>query len=88
MADFANPDGLDGLDGNVYVASENSGTAALGTAGTDGIGDMSPQTREYSNVDMAEEFTRMIATQGAYNASATAFRTLDEITQTARDLIV
>ena len=45
-------------------------------------------THELSNVDLAEQFTRMIATQSAYNASATAFRTLDEVIQSARDLIV
>lgn len=88
LADFANPDGLDALDGNVYVESSASGAATLGSANTAGLGTIIPVTHELSNVDLAEQFTRMIATQSAYNASATAFRTLDEVIQSARDLIV
>jgi flagellar hook protein FlgE len=41
---------------------------------------------ERSNVDLPQEFTRMLVTQKAYNASATAFRTTDEMTTIARDL--
>jgi flagellar hook protein FlgE len=41
---------------------------------------------ELSNVDLAEEFSHMIVTQNAYNASATSFRTVDEMTEIARDL--
>jgi len=37
-------------------------------------------------VDLADEFTLMIMTQNAYNSSATVFRTVDEMLQTARDL--
>jgi flagellar hook protein FlgE len=49
-------------------------------------GEISPQTLEKSNVDLAREFTRMMLTQNAYNSSATAFRTIDEMTEVARDL--
>lgn len=87
LADFANPDGLDPLSGNVYAQSVESGTPALGGAGDNGLGRISPQTLETSNVDLAQEFSRMMLTQNAYNSSATAFRTVDEMTETARDLL-
>ena len=45
-----------------------------------------PNTRELSNVVLAQEFTSMIRTQHAYNSSATVFRTVDEMIETARDL--
>jgi flagellar hook protein FlgE len=86
LADFANPDGLAALSGNVYAESEASGSASLGAANSGGRGHLLPGTVEQSNVDLASEFTRMIMTQNAYNSSATAFKTVDEMTQTARDL--
>jgi len=86
LADFANVDGLTPLAGNVYTVSEKSGEAAIGAAGTDGLGAIIPNAIETSNVDLAHEFSRMIMTQNAYNSSATAFRTVDEMTELARDL--
>ncbi len=86
LAAFANPDDLDARNGNVYAQSPVSGTAELGAAGTNGFGRIIPQAHELSNVDLAQEFSHMIVTQNAYNASATSFRTVDEMTEIARDL--
>jgi flagellar hook protein FlgE len=86
LADFANADGLDTLPGNVYAASAASGAAVLGSAGESGLGAIAPQAIERSTVDLAQEFSRMILTQKAYNSAASAFRTIDEMSQTARDL--
>jgi flagellar hook protein FlgE len=41
---------------------------------------------EQSNVDLADQFTKMIVTQLAYSSSATVLRTADEMTQQAGDL--
>lgn len=86
IADFNNPDGLGGLSGNVYAATAESGGALLASAGDGGRGAIAPDTMETSNVDLGDEFGRMIQTQNAYNSSATAFRTIDEMTEVARDL--
>jgi flagellar hook protein FlgE len=86
LADFVNPDGLAPLSGNVYAVSGDSGPPVLGGAGEAGLGLISPGTVETSNVDLAQEFSRMILTQNAYNSAATAFRTLVEMSETARDL--
>lgn len=86
LAAFANPDGLDARNGNVYAQSPLSGTAELGSAGTGGLGRILPSAHELANVDLAQEFSHMIVTQNAYNASATSFRTVDEMTEVARDL--
>lgn len=86
LADFANADGLDILPGNVYGASAASGAAVLGMAGENGLGVIVPRAIERSTVDLADEFSRMILTQKAYNSAATAFRTVDEMSETARDL--
>ena len=86
IADFANPDGLGGLSGNVYEQTATSGAAILDGAGEAGRGIIAASTLEKSNVDLGDEFSHMILTQNAYNSSATAFRTLDEMTEVARDL--
>jgi flagellar hook protein FlgE len=86
LADFASPDGLDPLSGNVFAASAASGAPSVGQAGENGLGEITPSALELSNVSLEDEFSRMIVTQSAYNSSATAFRTMDEMTETARDL--
>jgi flagellar hook protein FlgE len=86
IADFANPEGLLPLSGNVYQASSESGVPVFNAAGKNGSGSVMPSVVELSNVDLADQFSRMILTQNAYNSSATAFRTLDEVMQVARDL--
>ncbi len=86
IADFNNPDGLAERNGNVYVESGLSGPALIGAAGENDLGSILAFAQEISNVDIAEEFTKMIRTQHAYNASALSFRTTDEMTEVARDL--
>jgi flagellar hook protein FlgE len=87
LADFVNPDGLKQTSGNVFVEGGDSGPPVLGSAGEAGLGRISSSTLEQSNVDLAGEFSRMILTQNAYNSSATAFKTLDEMSEVARDLM-
>ena len=86
IADFTNPDGLGRLAGDVFARTPQSGAAMLAGAGDGGRGAIAGETLEQSNVDLEDEFGRMIMTQKAYNSSATAFRTLDEMAQVASDL--
>ncbi|MBL6958349.1 MAG: flagellar hook-basal body complex protein [Rhodospirillales bacterium] len=86
LAIFSNPNGLEPRNGNTYALTGESGPASLVSAASDGYAQFSPFSREMSNVDLADEFTKMIMTQNAYNSSATVFRTLDEMVQSARDL--
>jgi flagellar hook protein FlgE len=86
LATFTNANGLFAKNGNVFFETADSGNATLRTAGEGGYGAIAPFSREISNVDLAEEFTKMIMTQTAYNTSSTVFRTVDEMTTIARDL--
>lgn len=86
LAVFSNPDGLEMINGNLFKQSEQSGTANIIAPGENTYGSLSGNALEISNVDVAAEFTNMIVTQQAYNSSATVFRTVDEMTVTARDL--
>ncbi|WP_430748835.1 flagellar hook-basal body complex protein [Clostridium intestinale] len=88
MASFRNSEGLTSLGKNLYEASANSGTATiksgLETTGEDnskGYGDNVQGMLEMSNVDLAEQFTDMIVTNRAFQASGKMITTGDEILQ-------
>jgi fagellar hook-basal body proteins len=86
LATFANTDGLTPLAGNVYAANDNSGDPVVQGVGEGGTGILIPEALESSNVEMEDQYSRMIQTQQAYNSAATAFRTMDEIIQTSLQL--
>jgi flagellar hook protein FlgE len=83
---FANPNGLEMISGNLFKESALSGSARITAPDTNSYGSISGNALEMSNVDVADEFTRMIITQQAYSSSATVFKTVDEMTTVARDL--
>jgi flagellar hook protein FlgE len=48
-------------------------------AGRGGAGTVAPSPLEGTNIDLAEEFTKMIVTQLAYSANARVITTTDEM---------
>ena len=87
LALFTNTNGLEAANGNSFIESLKSGAPRLVAAQEGGAAIFVPGVLELSNVELADEFTRMIIAQAAYNASAMAFRTMDEITQVTAQLI-
>lgn len=88
MASFKNPEGLSKLGGNLYAQSANSGEPSIksgvGTLGDDnskGFGTALQGMLEMSNVDLAEQFTDMIVTNRAFQASGKMISTGDEVLQ-------
>lgn len=88
MASFKNPEGLTKLGGNLYSSSVNSGEAIIksgvGTLNDDnsnGYGDNLQGMLEMSNVDLSEQFTDMIVSSRAFQASGKMITTGDEILQ-------
>lgn len=86
MASFKNEGGLTSLGNNLYGQSANSGEAVIksgiGTLADDnssGYGDNLQGYLEMSNVDLAEQFTDMIVTTKAFQASGKMITTGDEI---------
>lgn len=86
LASFTNPNGLDTFNGMVFKASASSGEAQTFAADASGIASFVPYSVELSNVDIADEFTKMMMVQNAYNSNATVFKTVDEMVMVARDL--
>jgi flagellar hook protein FlgE len=79
IATFANPLALNPRTGNVYNETVASGTFNLRESGLGGAGGISPSSLEAANVDIADEFTKMIVTQRAYSANARIITTTDEM---------
>ena len=79
MATFNNPKGLFKLGANLYGESGAAGLPNIGTAGSGGRGTLIGSALEGSNVDIAEEFTRMILAQRGFQASARTITVADEL---------
>ncbi len=79
VASFANFDGLQLTDGNAYTVTSLSGDAFYTDAGTNGMGTFTSNNLEKSNVDLADEFTKMIIVQRAYSANARVVTIADEL---------
>jgi flagellar hook protein FlgE len=79
VATFPNPGGLDPRSGNLYAPGDAAGAVLLREAGVGGAGRLTPSALEAANVDLAEEFTKMIVTQRAYSANARVISTADEM---------
>lgn len=81
IATFANANGLNELTGNVFRESDASGSFNLREAGKGSAGKIASGALESSNVDLADEFSRMIVTQRAYSANTKVISTADQMTQ-------
>jgi len=79
MADFPAYEGLTKLGGNLYAESRSSGQPLPGVAGDGRLGTITPMAIEMSNVDLAQEFVKMITTQRAFQANSRVITTSDEI---------
>jgi flagellar hook protein FlgE len=79
IATFTNPNGLQERTGNVYIQTSDSGAYNLRDAGTAGAGNIATSSLEASNVDLADEFSRMIITQRAYSAGTKIISTTDQM---------
>ncbi len=79
LALFNNPAGLLEVGNSLYLPSANSGVPKIGTPGSGGRGSLIAGALEMSNVDLAEEFTKMIVAQRGYQANARVITTADQI---------
>lgn len=86
-ASFKNPEGLEAVGNNMYLNSSNSGAPLVSSgfgAPEDEVrtnGDIIQGMLEMSNVDIAEQFTDLIVTSRAFQASSKIISTSDEILQ-------
>ncbi len=81
LARFNNPSGLEKLGRNLFAQSFESGQAIISTPTTSGLGRILSNALELSNVDLAEEFVRMITAQRGFQANSRVITTTDELMQ-------
>ena len=86
MATFANDRGLEKAGDNTYVESNNSGMARIGESGVAGKGSLMAGALEMSNVDLSEQMTDMIVTQGGFQSNAKTITTADTLLETVLSL--
>jgi flagellar hook protein FlgE len=82
MATFQNEDGLIQQGSSEFTQSANSGLPQIGVADTGRFGSIVAGSLEQSNVSMADEFTKMIAAQRAFQANSSSIVTADQDLQT------
>ncbi|ENA4997223.1 flagellar hook protein FlgE [Escherichia albertii] len=86
LANFANNEGLASEGDNVWSATQSSGVALLGTAGTGNFGALTNGALEASNVDLSKELVNMIVAQRNYQSNAQTIKTQDQILNTLVNL--
>ncbi|MDX9835407.1 MAG: flagellar hook protein FlgE [Desulfobulbus sp.] len=78
LAKFQNPGGLQLLGSNHYKATAEAGTIRVGLPGSE-LGKVFTNSLEQSNVDMGQEFVKMITTQRGFQANSKIITTVDEM---------
>jgi flagellar hook protein FlgE len=86
LAQFASPDNLQVLAGNVYAPTQSSGSATYALPGQ-GASTIDVGALEESNVDLGAAFTTMILTQQAYSSSAQVVQAANQMSVTSENLI-
>lgn len=83
---FNDPNSLQRQDGQAFTSTLGSGDPLIQDARTNGAGGIVTTSVENSNVDVANEFTKLIVTQRAYSANTKMVTTADELLQQTLDM--
>jgi flagellar hook protein FlgE len=86
LANFVNPNGLQSVGDNQWIATSESGDELVGTPGSSSMGVLQSSALEDSNVDLTAELVNMITAQRLYQANAQTIKTQDQIMQTLVNL--
>jgi flagellar basal-body rod protein FlgG len=86
MTGFANPAGLRGMDGGLYLPTELSGEPVFGRPGEDGLGTVAQKRLEGSNVNVTEEMVALMTMQQAYGMLSKVLQADEELKQITNNL--
>ncbi|MCS7214877.1 MAG: flagellar hook protein FlgE [Thermodesulfovibrio sp.] len=87
LAKFVAAHNLTKVGNNLFLESYGSGGPTYGAPGTVGVGKVYANSLEASNVDLAEEFIRMIAAQRGYQANVRVITTTDNMLNELMNII-
>ncbi|MDO4591896.1 MAG: flagellar hook protein FlgE [Comamonadaceae bacterium] len=86
LADFRNTQGLAAVGGDKWMKTPESGEEIPGIAKSGTFGSLIAGALEESNVDLTAELVNMMTAQRAYQASAQAIKTQDQVFSTLVNL--
>ncbi len=87
LANFRSETNLTRVGHNLYGATRESGEAVLGTATEGGRGAIHGYALEMSNVDLENQFVKMIQSQKGYQASARVVSSVDDLLQELMQMV-
>ena len=87
VANFTAPDSLQEVNDTEFKQTAAAGALTVDLANKLNDTAFAPGTLETSNVNLEDQFSRMITTQAAYNSATKVFQTADSMTTTVRDLV-
>lgn len=87
IVQFNAPDALQRSDGGAFEVTVASGNARFGLPGTVGAGSIVGNSLEGSNVDIADEFTKMIQSQRIYSANARTITTTNQMLEEVINIV-
>lgn len=87
VATFKNLNALVSVGDNMYNVAANSGDPRIDAPGENSVTTIQSGALEQSNVDLSEEFTRMIISQRGFQANARVITTADAMLQEITNLI-
>ena len=86
LARFINKSGLEAIGDNLFLETESSGAAVVGTPGEDGFGDLMQKHLEMANVEAVSEISDLIAAQRAYEMNSRIIKAADEMSATTSNI--
>ena len=87
LANFRAESGLTRVGHNMYGATLESGAAIIGDADSGGRGVIHSYALEMSNVDLENQFVKMIQSQKGYQASARVVSSVDDLLQELMQIV-
>ncbi len=87
LVTFHDPNALQAQNGQTYAATSSAGPAMIDSPNNNGAGSLVTGSVENSNVDIASEFTKLIVAQQAYGANAKTVTTVQQMMQTALNMV-
>mgnify|MGYP000845337725 CR=1 FL=1 len=87
LARFINPGGLESMGKNLFRNTAASGEAITNTPGLEGFGTIAQGFLEMSNVQVVSELVNMITAQRAYEVNSKTIRVVDQMLQTANNIV-
>ncbi len=82
LANFPNPGVMSNIGNNMLAQTNASGPPVIEKAGNAGMGTVQSNALEQSNVDLANEFTKLITIQHGYEANSKTVLTTDQMLST------